>query len=662
MSRNILIPACVAAVVATSALAGYTTYSFTKSVAADRHYNSTASTLHTAAANSLALATRAAIDSSYTGELELSIADVQQALNDLRRGSPEQGIKPLPSESASSLYSFEAAWNVIEDSLNKIIQNRSSNSEFTRRADEARKLAMQLTDQASEAVSKINQHSQVHEQVKNALQKAVDQLSEGTSLLINNSQPNSDGLRLAMQSAKGFERIVSQVGNHVPRDGGIPQLLANSLRTGQAFQRTAVRAIDASSGQADNAPFTQVVWEQRPDMDMALHSLKNTLQQMSLTRVINSGVVLGSLALALFMIICTLIAVIRDAKSRTANAEQFGASIQSSQKERSNELQVLFDEMERVRNGDLTVEFTTGHSSTHEIAGTLNKVFAQFRELVKEVQQTIVSLSAAAEQTLAQARDVSRNRNEQDQAINHISSLVEDLRLFTDNTDSLSIQTKDASRQVNDQIESGTKAVQEVHEGVIKISQSNLNIMHNAKAMSENIQSLEKLIDVVRKVANQSATVGYNAYLAADTVGDEEVSKRIRISADAMQNLTGHAESAAAQIANALNSIRDAAKETQYVLDDSQKEIQELTVRSTNALSSLNTIREHSGKLAQSIIGVTEQTAELKTRSEQVGETMTSIHHYASEHSSASEETASAISNLNQQAQSVGETLSHFKV
>ncbi|XP_068917877.1 methyl-accepting chemotaxis protein Aer-like [Tenebrio molitor] len=545
MSRNILIPACVAAVVATSALAGYTTYSFTKSVAADRHYNSTASTLHTAAANSLALATRAAIDSSYTGELELSIADVQQALNDLRRGSPEQGIKPLPSESASSLYSFEAAWNVIEDSLNKIIQNRSSNSEFTRRADEARELAMQLTDQASEAVSKINQHSQVHEQVKNALQKAVDQLSEGTSLLINNSQPNSDGLRLAMQSAKGFERIVSQVGNHVPRDGGIPQLLANSLRTGQAFQRTAVRAIDASSGQADNAPFTQVVWEQRPDMDMALHSLKNTLQQMSLTRVINSGVVLGSLALALFMIICTLIAVIRDAKSRTANAEQFGASIQSSQKERSNEL-----------------------------------------------------------------------------------------------------QTKDASRQVNDQIESGTKAVQEVHEGVIKISQSNLNIMHNAKAMSENIQSLEKLIDVVRKVANQSATVGYNAYLAADTVGDEEVSKRIRISADAMQNLTGHAESAAAQIANALNSIRDA----------------ELTVRSTNALSSLNTIREHSGKLAQSIIGVTEQTAELKTRSEQVGETMTSIHHYASEHSSASEETASAISNLNQQAQSVGETLSHFKV
>src|SRR5690554_5163163 len=226
----------------------------------------------------------------------------------------------------------------------------------------------------------------------------------------------------------------------------------------------------------------------------------------------------------------------------------------------------------------------------------------------------------------------------------------------------ISIQTKDASRQVNDQIESGTKAVQEVHEGVIKISQSNLNIMHNAKAMSENIQSLEKLIDVVRKVANQSATVGYNAYLAADTVGDEEVSKRIRISADAMQNLTGHAESAAAQIANALNSIRDAAKETQYVLDDSQKEIQELTVRSTNALSSLNTIREHSGKLAQSIIGVTEQTAELKTRSEKVGETMTSIHHYASEHSSASEETASAISNLNQQAQSVGETLSHFKV
>lgn len=662
MSKNILIPACVVAVLATSGLAAYTTYSYTKAVETDRFYSTSASTLHAAAGNTLALATRAAIDSSYASELEMSMSDMQASLAMLNRGSPEKGIPPLPSESASSLYNFEAAWAIVNEALLKILQNRSGNSEFVRRANEASEQARQLMDQASDAVRLIEQSPNVHDQVKQALQKSISQLNEGTSLLANSAQPNSDSLRLALDTAKQFERTVTQVGNHIPREGGLANGLLTSLRTGQSFQRTALRAIDTSTSLGDNAPYTQAIWSQRSNMEMALNSLNSTLRQMPLTRAIDSSVVLGSLGLALFMILCTLVAIIKDAKARTLNAEKIGATIQTSQKERSNELQILFDEMERVRNGDLTVEFTTGLSSTEEIAETLNKVFAQFRELVKDVQQTIVSLSAAAEQTLAQARDVSRNRSEQDKAINHISSLVEDLRLFTDNTDNLTIETKESSRQVTDQIQSGSAAVKEVHEGVIKISQSNMNIMHNAKAMSESIQSLEKLIDVVKRVANQSATVSYNAYLAADSVGDEDISKRIRVSADAMQHLTSSAESAATQIATALNAISDAAKETQYVLDDSQKEIKELTERSSNALTSLTTIRDQSNILAESIISVTEQTAELKSRSEQVGETMSSIHHYASEHSSASEETASAISNLNHQAQSVGETLAHFKV
>ena len=293
---------------------------------------------------------------------------------------------------------------------------------------------------------------------------------------------------------------------------------------------------------------------------------------------------------------------------------------------------------------------------------TLNSVFNVFRTLVKDVQLTIVNLSAASEQTLTQANNVSRNREEQERAIEHISKLVDTLVSFIDKTDQLSIQAKDSSQEVNEQIKTGSKAVQDVHEGVMKISQSNMNIMHHTKAMTENIQSLERLVEVVRRVASQSGTVAYNALLVADAISDEVLSRRIRVAGESMQKLTSSANEASEQIATNLRGINDAARDTQHVLDASQAEIKELTTRSDNALSALGTVREQSTQLANSIINVTEQTAQLRSRSDHVNEVMVQILRYNSEHSASSEQTASAIGDLNQQAQRVGETLSQFSV
>ena len=212
------------------------------------------------------------------------------------------------------------------------------------------------------------------------------------------------------------------------------------------------------------------------------------------------------------------------------------------------------------------------------------------------------------------------------------------------------------------QIKTGSNAVQEVHEGVVTLSQSNLNVMHQAKAMTENIQKLEEMVDVVRRVANQSATVAFNAYLAADSIADPEVSKRIKLSADAMQQLTNSTKEAADLIGTNLNSINTAAKDTQYVLEESQSQIKTLTHMSSNAIKAMHAISEQVELVVDGITSVAGQTKDLNTRSDEVANTMDSIHHYSSDHSSASEQTATAIGNLNSEAQRVGMTLARFKV
>ncbi len=662
MSKNLLIPSCIAAIALSGGLAAFSAFQYTTGVTADRFYSAQASTLQNSALNSITLSMRAATDASYVGQLQQLAEQVNSTMDTLRQGSPSASIPPLPGPGEASLERFEEAWGRALAAIEQISASRGSNSAFERQAAESTQLASSLITEAADALIAIEASPAVDPRLKQALAKAKDAVIEGVEVLANTSTPNSDNLGLALEASKSYVANLASIGRAIPRDASLTNPLLKSYKTAQALSRSTLRSIEASSGTVDNAPHIRSIWAERENIDAAINGMQNAIASQHKSRLISPMILISSIGSALLIVLVGITLILRESRSHTQQAQSLANTIQSSQKERSQELRLLIDEMEEVGSGDLTVAFSEGNSSTNEIASTLNTVFPKFREIVKDVQQTIVSLSAASEQTLSMARNTERSRNEQVQAIQHIAKLVDELNSFTKQLDGVIKNTRESSIAVSTQINTGSTAVQEVHEGVVKLSQSNLNIMHHAKAMTENIQTLEHLVDVVRRVANQAATVAYNAHLVADAITDDDLSKRIRISAEAMTNLTNNASEAAEQIATNLQAINVAAKDTQYVLDESQTDIKALTRMSSNALKAMNAISDQTSQLVEGIISVAGKTADLNQRSEEVADTMEQIHHYASDHSSASEQTATAISNLNSQAQRVGDTLSHFKV
>ncbi|HBP1602460.1 TPA: hypothetical protein L5U90_003565 [Pseudomonas aeruginosa] len=662
MSKNLLIPSCIAAIALSGGLAAFSAFQYTSGVNADRFYSAQASTLQNSALNSITLSMRASTDASYIGQLQQLAAQVDATVSTLRQGSNSASIPPLPSPADANLARFEDAWSNVLSAIQQIAASRGNNSAFERQSAETSQLASTLITEATDAHAVLEASPSVDPRIKQALSKAKEAVVDGVEVLASTSSPNSDNLNLALEASKAYVATLASIGRAVPRDNNLTAPLLKSYQTAQALTRSAIKAIETASGTVDNAPHVRAIWAERENIDAAINGMQHGIATLHKSRLISPMILMSSLGAALVIVLGGIILILRESRSHTQQAQSLANSIQSSQKERSQELRQLIDEMEEVGSGDLTVAFSEGNASTHDIASTLNTVFPKFRDIVKDVQQTIVSLSAASEQTLSMARNTERSRNEQVQAIQHIAKLVDELNSFTKQLDGVINRTRESSISVSTQINTGSTAVQEVHEGVVKLSQSNLNIMHHAKAMTENIQSLEQLVDVVRRVANQAATVAYNAHLVADAITDDDLSKRIRISAEAMNKLTNSAKEAAEQIATNLQAINVAAKDTQYVLEESQTDIKALSGMSSNALKAMNAISEQTSQLVEGIISVAGKTADLNQRSDEVADTMEQIHHYASDHSSASEQTATAISNLNAQAQRVGATLSHFKV
>lgn len=662
MSKNLLIPSCLAAMVLTGSLAGFCAYQYSVGVNADRFYSAQANTLQSSALNAITLSIKASTDASYVGQLQQVAGQVDATVATLRRGSSTAGISPLPTIGNGNLEHFAAAWGKVQAAIQQIGNSRGTNTAFERQASEASQLAGSLLTESSDAIQRIQASSAVDARLKQALVKAQNSLSDGIELLASSSSPNSDNLNLALDASKTYVSTLASVGSSMPRDNSLIEPLLKSYKTAQSLSRAAIKAVESSSGAVDNAPYARSVWAERENLEAAINGLQHAISSLQQSRLVSPLMMMGSIGLMLLVVIGGVTMILREARAHTREAESLANNIQSSQKERSQDLRMLNEEIKTAGGGDLTVQFTELRDSTHDIATALNMVFPQIRAVVQDVQQTIVNLSAASEETLAMAKSTERSRSEQDQAIQHIAKLVTELNDFTKQLDGVFSRTRDSSLAVGTQIKTGSNAVQEVHEGVVKLSQSNMSIMHQAKAMTENIQSLAQMVDVVRRVANQSATVAFNAYLAADSITEPEVSKRIKLSGDAMQKLTDSAKEAADLIAANLQSINTAAKDTQYVLEESQSDIKTLTSMSSNAIKAMQTISEQVTQVVDGITSVAGQTKDLNTRSDEVAETMDKIHHYSSDHSSASEQTATAISNLNSEAQRVGQTLSRFKV
>lgn len=662
MSKNLLFPSCLAAMVLTGSLAGFCAFQYSNGVNADRFYSAQTNTLQNSALNAITLSIKASSDASYIGPLQQAAGQVDSSMATLRRGNSSAGITPLPGVGIGSLDHFDAAWGKVLAAIGQIANSRGNNAAFERQAGEASQLANSLLTESADAIQLIKASPTVDARLKQLLVKAQESLAGGIEPLASTASPNSDTINLALDASKTYVVALANVGGSMPRDNTLIKPLLKSYNTAQSLTRSAIRAVESSTGTVDNAPYARAIWAERENLEAATNGLQHAVASLPQARMVSPVMMMGSIGLMLIVVVSGVTLILREARAHTKRAEALANTIQSSQKERSRDLRTLNEEIQSAGNGDLTVEFTENRDSTHEIATALNMVFPQFREVVKDVQQTIVSLSAASEQTLAMAKSTERSRSEQVQAIQHIAKLVTELNDFTKQLDGVFSRTRDSSLTVGTQIKTGSNAVQEVHEGVVKLSQSNMNIMHQAKTMTENIQSLEQMVDVVRRVANQSATVAFNAFLAADTITEPEVAKRVKLSGEAMKGLTDSATEAADLIATNLQSINTAAKDTQYVLEESQSDIKILTTMSANAIKAMQTINEHVAQVVDGIISVAGQTKDLNTRSDEVADTMDKIHHYSSDHSSASEQTATAISNLNSEAQRVGITLAQFKV
>lgn len=660
MSRTSpLSPIAVVVMLAASAGAGWTGYSYFKNNQADAFYLFEASELRSNTLQAIYLSERAATDSGVVDELQRLDDQIETSFSRLQNGDPVLGIAPAPQALRAQISALRESWDGVSQLLGKIIGSKGSTETLTRARQEVNATLAQALKDAGRASARWETVGKDGSKLA-TFRKATESLREAQEIL---SRETAEGetIRSAEPAISSYLGTLNGMVASLPKDQELYNALSESYKGGQAAIKQVVRLADFASGASVNLPLARAAWAERDKIKAASVSLVDIAKGLPTTHAVQP--ILAAALGLITILIALMISVFaqRSAANRTQAVESRGASIMTSQKALSLEHQRLKEDIVRVGSGDLEHKISEDRESTKEIAVALNSAFGKIRGIFDEINQTVTGLSAATEQTMMTAKNVDRNRQEQQHALEHIGELTSALATYVDRVESMSQNTVSVVNDVSLKVKVGSEAVNQVHEGVLILAQQNTTLQHRSKGLIESLQTLSEMAVVVNQVAERADLVAWNSNIVADQVqGSDDVARAISSAATGIAQLAKKCRDAVGKIESQLRIMNESARETQHAVDSSQRELTTLQDRSNKALASLGDISAMTSSLRDSADDVTKQTRVLQQQASDMENTMATVLNYSAENAAASDQTAKAVSGVNRSAQEMLRSIQKF--
>ena len=293
----------------------------------------------------------------------------------------------------------------------------------------------------------------------------------------------------------------------------------------------------------------------------------------------------------------------------------------------------LVDDFTRMANGDFSGSITV-HSSDEigQVASAAEKLQSDIGELVESINQSVYSVSTAAEE-MSHVSDRANQamvsqRQETDQvatAMNEMTATVHEVsqnaQLAADSANQASTEVNTGQKVVNDAIRAIGSLVQKVEQAS--------DVIHNLENDSVEIGSV---LDVIRSIAEQTNLLALNAAIEAARAGEQGrgfavvadevrvLAQRTQTSTEEIQTMIERLQAGAQEAVESMNQSRSQADTTRDTAAEAGKVLTSITSAVTNindmnaliasAAEEQNAVAEEINRNIVNISQASENTAE----------------------------------------------------
>ncbi len=252
--------------------------------------------------------------------------------------------------------------------------------------------------------------------------------------------------------------------------------------------------------------------------------------------------------------------------------------------------------LQKAATGDLTVQFHSKrknefHILIEEIQLTFNKMkelIQQVKELSSEVSVSSESVSKTSAVFLKSTEDISTAMNEIEQGINQQAKDAEECLLQMDNLSQkielVSENTKEIGQiadSTKNSIKHGTVITEELNQQTQSTIETTTQIITEIEKLAVKSSSINKIINVINDIANQTNLLSLNASIEAARAGEH--GKGFAVVASEIRTLAEQSKNSVNDIKKIIGSIQEDTENAVEIAKKAEKvmKLQENAVKNT---------------------------------------------------------------------------------
>ncbi len=311
---------------------------------------------------------------------------------------------------------------------------------------------------------------------------------------------------------------------------------------------------------------------------------------------------------------------------------------------------------EKIGQGDLTIE--TMESKSNDELGKLTQAFdnmvVNLRQLVIQVRDSsalvasnsdqVVSstdqMNSSVQQISSTIQQISKGSQTQAQELEETSKVVTKLTKDMKDLALKASTTADLTKEVGVISETGSKSASEADFRMSKIISVTNESAKKIKELADRSGEITAVLDVIRKIADQTNLLALNAAIEAARAG--EAGRGFAVVADEVKRLAEGSAKSSEEIDNLIKQIQDDARATVQSIEGGSKEISEGRLVIDKALKALNEIASKVKEVSVNVLDVANTTQAQVVEIEQLSKSASEIAAVSEQNASATEEASAA--------------------